>query len=197
MSLDLRAEAEKRNSQRIDALAISTSIRNSQRSSKRVSASIAKEAIALSSQGKVLSTSEAAVLADIDYRLNGARARVAENEFVGPRWIPDEETVRCFNIDCGMEFDWYNRKHHCRNCGHIFCNSCSTARLLLPREFALRNPQRVCGKCKKLLLPLQQTLTNDIANHQRANSIEALSSSGARSLRRYLNMPFALTLGER
>ncbi len=53
-----------------------------------------------------------AKIAEIDYRLNGSRARVNSGEFIPPRWVPDEEVVEC--ILCRVEFDWVCRKHHCR-----------------------------------------------------------------------------------
>jgi hypothetical protein len=53
-----------------------------------------------------------AKLAEIDYRLNGSRARVNSGDFIPPRWIPDEEVDHC-GI-CSIEFDWVKRKHHCR-----------------------------------------------------------------------------------
>ena len=37
-------------------------------------------------------------------------------------WIKDEAIISCYN--CKGEFTYYNRKHHCRSCGRIFCNSC-------------------------------------------------------------------------
>lgn len=40
-------------------------------------------------------------------------------------------------------------QHHCRNCGEIFCNSCSDNELPLP---ASPKPVRVCDTCHALLL---------------------------------------------
>ena len=37
-------------------------------------------------------------------------------------WIPNEKISKCFN--CKTEFTTWNRKHHCRSCGRIFCNEC-------------------------------------------------------------------------
>ena len=39
------------------------------------------------------------------------------------QWVPDENVTRC--NDCKLEFSILNRKHHCRNCGKIFCYKCS------------------------------------------------------------------------
>ena len=74
-----------------------------------------------------------AKLAEIDYTWNGGRARSNTGEFVPPRWIPDEEVETCRR--CGSEFDWVNRRHHCRHCGGIYCQNCSPNRSLLPVEF--------------------------------------------------------------
>ena len=37
-------------------------------------------------------------------------------------WIPNEKISKCFN--CKTEFTTWNRKHHCRSCGRIFCHEC-------------------------------------------------------------------------
>uniref|UniRef100_A0A8C2L487 RUN and FYVE domain containing 2 n=1 Tax=Cyprinus carpio TaxID=7962 RepID=A0A8C2L487_CYPCA len=50
---------------------------------------------------------------------------------------------------CEKEFSISRRKHHCRNCGEIFCNSCSDNELPLP---ASPKPVRVCDTCHALLL---------------------------------------------
>jgi FYVE zinc finger len=39
------------------------------------------------------------------------------------RWIPDSERTKCAR--CGKVFTAINRKHHCRQCGDIFCGNCS------------------------------------------------------------------------
>lgn len=39
-----------------------------------------------------------------------------------PRWIPDQVIHNCGN--CRSKFGMFNRKHHCRKCGEIFCKSC-------------------------------------------------------------------------
>ncbi|XP_063929723.1 myotubularin-related protein 4 isoform X2 [Zophobas morio] len=59
-------------------------------------------------------------------------------------WVPDHAVNRC--TGCNMEFWVGRRKHHCRKCGRIFCNSCSEYSTPLPSE-QLYNPVRVCAFC--------------------------------------------------
>ena len=129
--------------------------------------------------------SKDAALAEIDYKLNGSRARSNTGEFIPPRWIPDEEVERCAR--CKSEFDWVNRRHHCRHCGNIYCQNCSPNRSLLPFEYGLADPQRVCINCEILLSPIQSQLTSTIANHQRHNAIDITGQCSAR----YFNMPYS------
>lgn len=126
-----------------------------------------------------------AKLAEIDYMWNGGRARSNTGEFVPPRWIPDEEVETCRR--CRSEFDWVNRRHHCRHCGGVYCHDCSPNRSLLPVAFGQRDPQRVCIDCEQVLRPHQASLTNTIANHQCANSIDISSQCSGR----YFNLPYA------
>ena len=49
-----------------------------------------------------------AEIAALDYKFNGARARVVEGEFVAPRWTIDLEVQECES--CRAEFNWVNRR---------------------------------------------------------------------------------------
>lgn len=61
-------------------------------------------------------------------------------------WIPDKLTSKCKG--CNREFSMTRRKHHCRNCGEIFCHSCSEQITPLPNEQGqLGKPVRVCDRC--------------------------------------------------
>ncbi|XP_077376098.1 RUN and FYVE domain-containing protein 2 isoform X1 [Festucalex cinctus] len=65
----------------------------------------------------------------------------------GQVWLKDKEASHCKL--CEKEFSISRRKHHCRNCGEIFCNGCSDNELPLP---ASPKPVRVCDTCHALLL---------------------------------------------
>ena len=41
-------------------------------------------------------------------------------------------------------FSITNRKHHCRNCGQIFCSDCSSKQATMENY---KKPQRVCESC--------------------------------------------------
>ncbi|XP_075065892.1 RUN and FYVE domain-containing protein 1-like [Mixophyes fleayi] len=65
----------------------------------------------------------------------------------GHSWLKDDEAIGC--KQCNKEFSISRRKHHCRNCGDIFCNTCSSNELSLP---SYPKPVRVCDTCHNLLL---------------------------------------------
>jgi len=98
-----------------------------------------------------------------------------------PRWISDSEAMNC--LGCGICFTTFNRKHHCRKCGGVFCKKCSPHRRLLPEGSAIyvggvttslnpRDPQRVCSTCQAELDPLQQSLSRTLANSVKVNKAE-------------------------
>ncbi|OIT05700.1 PREDICTED: protein FREE1-like [Nicotiana attenuata] len=69
-------------------------------------------------------------------------------------WVPDEAVRNC--TGCGTDFSAFNRKHHCRNCGDIFCDKCTQGRVALTAdEDAL--PVRVCDRC---MAEVTQRLSN-------------------------------------
>ncbi|KAJ2553073.1 hypothetical protein GGH95_005695, partial [Coemansia sp. RSA 1836] len=44
-------------------------------------------------------------------------------------WEPDEATAIC--RQCSRRFSLFLRRHHCRRCGLVFCDGCSSHRILL------------------------------------------------------------------
>ncbi|XP_056295935.1 RUN and FYVE domain-containing protein 1 isoform X2 [Pseudoliparis swirei] len=72
----------------------------------------------------------------------------------GHAWLKDDEATQC--KQCEKEFSIARRKHHCRNCGDIYCNFCSSNELALP---SYPRPVRVCDVCHGLLLHRSSTTT--------------------------------------
>ncbi|CAH0558887.1 unnamed protein product [Brassicogethes aeneus] len=62
-------------------------------------------------------------------------------------WAKDDTVSHC--KACSKEFNLTRRKHHCRNCGEIFCNSCSDNSMSLPSS---AKPVRVCDDCNTSLM---------------------------------------------
>jgi len=60
----------------------------------------------------------------------------------GRKWKDDTDVVTCQGCQGG--FSLTNRKHHCRNCGNIFCNECSNKQANMA---GYKKPQRVCEGC--------------------------------------------------
>ncbi|TMS35947.1 hypothetical protein L596_003230 [Steinernema carpocapsae] len=93
------------------------------------------------------------------FEVSGQTAEIPENEeetgvevqetlplpaYVGVRWVPDSDCEQC--TACQSPFTIVRRRHHCRNCGRIFCARCSANSLNLP-ELGYDRKVRVCNLC--------------------------------------------------
>ncbi|KAJ3672384.1 hypothetical protein LUZ60_007105 [Juncus effusus] len=85
-------------------------------------------------------------------------------------WVPDEAVTKC--TACGADFGAFVRRHHCRNCGDIFCDKCTQGRIALTAEDQL--PVRVCDRC---MAEVTQRLSNakEAANRPVVHSHESLA----------------------
>nr|XP_018670631.2 zinc finger (FYVE)-7 isoform X2 [Ciona intestinalis] len=63
------------------------------------------------------------------------------------QWESDRQVTSC--TQCEKAFNLSRRKHHCRNCGLIYCNTCSDNTMPLASS---AKPVRVCDTCHTTLL---------------------------------------------
>ncbi|XP_054876316.1 FYVE, RhoGEF and PH domain-containing protein 6 isoform X2 [Poeciliopsis prolifica] len=62
---------------------------------------------------------------------------------IAPIWIPDLRATMCMICTCEFTLTW--RRHHCRACGKVVCQACSTNKYYL--EYLKNQPARVCDHC--------------------------------------------------
>ncbi|XP_048412794.1 myotubularin-related protein 4 isoform X3 [Stegostoma tigrinum] len=86
------------------------------------------------------------------------------------RWVPDHMASHCFN--CDSEFWLAKRRHHCRNCGNVFCANCCHLKLPIPDQ-QLYDPVLVCNSCYD---QIQACRTREIMNQQLKKPIATASS---------------------
>ena len=58
-------------------------------------------------------------------------------------WVVDEDVDDC--MCCGDKFNWFKRRHHCRNCGNLVCGDCSPFKSKVPNFPETKS--RVCKDC--------------------------------------------------
>lgn len=76
-----------------------------------------------------------------------------------PHWMPDSQRESC---SCGIAFDLFNRRHHCRCCGGIYCGVCSSNKCSLP-GWGIESEVRTCDACHTFeLQQLPMLLAGDV-----------------------------------
>ncbi|XP_063969626.1 RUN and FYVE domain-containing protein 2-like isoform X2 [Lytechinus pictus] len=93
--------------------------------------------LALAEMGSKLSESQ--------LRMDSMKEVVQSAE--GRVWADDKDVKNC--MTCDKPFSVARRKHHCRNCGGIYCGPCSDNLMPLPSS---AKPVRVCDNCNTELL---------------------------------------------
>jgi len=65
-----------------------------------------------------------------------------------PIWRLDSQVATCQS--CTTEFNIFVRRHHCRNCGGVYCAECTQSRQRLS-FLGYHTPVRVCDSCNRHL----------------------------------------------
>ncbi|CAB4024898.1 myotubularin-related 3-like isoform X1 [Paramuricea clavata] len=87
----------------------------------------------------------------------GSWERVDGEDVTPVLWLPDHHAISCEG--CDLKFSMTNRRHHCRNCGRVFCGSCCNDMTPVPSE-QYYDPVRVCKTCfEKLHVKNSQDIT--------------------------------------
>jgi hypothetical protein len=102
-------------------------------------------------------------------------------------WMPDAAAAVCMNARCKsggapgqpLEFGFFRRRHHCRRCGGVFCDSCSSDRVIIV-DSGSEAPHRVCAACVASLAEIvaqaqaeEQRQRQAAAEEQRQREAEA------------------------
>ncbi|QRV76848.1 Zinc finger, FYVE-type protein [Ceratobasidium sp. AG-Ba] len=114
-------------------------------------------------------------------------------------WKPDNMADECDTWTCTTRFSLFERRHHCRKCGGVFCQACTSQKTLLldtatlpffypPADISLDEgplgpmvESRVCDDCHALIYgrpvpsSLSQSTLSDLPTL--SNSVSSASSS--------------------
>eukprot|EP01084_Bolivina_argentea_P259904 438751_1 len=83
-------------------------------------------------------------------RLTGTKLIIRQEKMYRPiKWISDNKVKKC--QICLDNFNAVNRKHHCRKCGKVLCQKCSSNTAVLPL-LGIRDIVRVCDICYKYII---------------------------------------------
>lgn len=98
-----------------------------------------------------------------------------------PVWIPDSEAPVCMHCQ-KSEFSVINRRHHCRKCGIVCCNTCTSKRWLLAQQSS--KPLRICLTCYDKLsaqggpAAAPRASVNNFGNKDAAGNYSNVETSG-------------------
>lgn len=83
-----------------------------------------------------------------------------------PVWVPDESANECAH--CSSAFGLLLWRHHCRRCGGVFCDACSSKTVELPqfKEYYGPGVHRVCNSCANAQNSLIQRKREQVQLHQ-------------------------------
>lgn len=96
-------------------------------------------------------------------------------------WKPDAEAPVCDAPTCIKEFSFYNRKHHCRRCGNVFCSQHAYQFLPLNQNSRV-HPQGVASRvCDTCFSEYRRVRRAAAAAARRTSSLSSSSTSSSSS----------------
>ncbi|KAH0537304.1 hypothetical protein FGG08_005894 [Glutinoglossum americanum] len=90
-------------------------------------------------------------------------------------WQPDASARSCNSASCAKSFSLFERRHHCRRCGNIFCNTHASAAVPLDQHATFHAQGTLSRACDACWLAFQRW---DVAHRSRSNSGSSGDSSG-------------------
>ena len=78
------------------------------------------------------------------------------------RWVNTRKYDGC--SECKSKFTVTDRKHHCRQCGNIFCSRCSKYSTEIP-EMRIYKPVRVCLNCYRSVTNQSGDISEDVLSN--------------------------------
>lgn len=104
-------------------------------------------------------------------------------------WMPNQSCMVCY--DCDSQFTVFNRRHHCRLCGLIFCAKCTAKSVPVPPDdtglpHQERERIRVCNYCFK-------QWEQGIASHDNGEQVYNLDLSASPSVASFLSTKSSYT----
>ncbi|CCJ31115.1 unnamed protein product, partial [Pneumocystis jirovecii] len=104
------------------------------------------------------------------------------DSFSPPEWCDSNICMLC-----RVKFTFKNRKHHCRNCGGVFCQSCSSKSCSL-LYMGIIEPTRVCDNCyfKKTQASIASTASSNTSKTEYSKSTDV---DNEKDLKRIVKIP--------
>ncbi|ORZ08790.1 hypothetical protein BCR41DRAFT_143003 [Lobosporangium transversale] len=90
---------------------------------------------------------------------------------VRPVWVQDQDAAAC--TICTRTFNAVRRKHHCRQCGQVFCHDCSSRSIALP-QLGYPKAVRVCNDCFEVAYLVSYCVSDDLGQSTQIHGARGL-----------------------